>query len=54
MIWVFSDPQQVMVAERGVDAWLTMDWTREIELPDSQLFNIGACLATEDIDPNAG
>jgi Uma2 family endonuclease len=51
VIWVFSDSQQVMVAERDADAWLTMDWTRDIDLLDSQTFNIGAYLADEGIDP---
>ena len=52
VIWVFSDSQQIMVAERTADAWLTMDWSREIELLDGQFFNIGAYLAQEGIDPN--
>ena len=52
VIWVFSDSQQIMVAERNADAWLTMDWNREIELLDGQVFNIGAYLAQEGIDPN--
>ena len=51
VIWVFSDSQQIMVAERTADAWLTMDWSREIELLDGQFFNIGAYLAQEGIDP---
>jgi Uma2 family endonuclease len=52
VIWVFSDSQQIMVAERNADAWLTMDWTRDVELLDGQTFNIGAYLAQEGIDPN--
>lgn len=41
-----------MVAERTAGAWLTMDWSREIEFLDGQFFNIGAYLAQEGIDPN--
>lgn len=52
VIWVFSDSQQVMVAERTADAWLTMQWHRDLELHDGQLFNIGAYLEQEGIDPN--
>ena len=52
VIWVFSDSQQLMVAERTADAWLTMDWHRDLELHDGQLFNIGAYLQQEGIDPN--
>lgn len=52
VIWVFSDSQQVMIAERNAYAWLTMDWHREVELLDGQRFNIGAYLAQEGIDPN--
>lgn len=50
VIWVFSDSQQVMVAERTADAWLTMDWHRDLELHDGQLFNIGEYLKQEGID----
>ena len=49
VIWVFTDSQQVMVAERGADAWLTMDWNRNIELLDGQFFNVGAYLEQEGI-----
>ncbi len=53
VIWIFTDSQQVMVAERGADAWLTMDWHRDLDLLDGQTFNIGAYLASEGIDPTA-
>jgi Uma2 family endonuclease len=49
VIWVFTDSQQVMVAERGADAWLTMDWNRDIDLLDGQRFNVGAYLDREGI-----
>jgi len=38
-----------MVAERNADAWLTMDWHRDLELTDGQFFNIGQYLADEGI-----
>ncbi len=49
VIWVFTSTQQVMVAERNADAWLTMDWHRDLELIDGQFFNIGQYLADEGI-----
>ncbi len=49
IIWVFTDSQQVLVAERGADAWLTMDWHRDLELLDGQQFNIGRYLQEEGI-----
>ena len=51
VIWIFTDSRQVMVAERTADAWLTMDGHRDLELLDNQLFNIGAYLLEEGIDP---
>ncbi len=53
VIWVFTDSQQVMLADRNADAWLTMDWNRDLKLLDGQTFNIGAYLADEGIDPTA-
>lgn len=50
VIWIFTDSQQVMVAERTADAWLTMGWHRDLELHDGQLFNIGEYLKQEGID----
>ncbi|MCY7349806.1 MAG: Uma2 family endonuclease [Cytophagaceae bacterium] len=50
VIWVFSDSRQVMVAEHHADAWLTMEWNRDIELLDGQFFNIGNYLADEGIE----
>ncbi|WP_293870803.1 Uma2 family endonuclease [Spirosoma sp.] len=49
VIWVFSSSQQVMIAERTADAWLTMDWHRDLELLDGQRFNIGQYLSDEGI-----
>ncbi|WP_080054736.1 hypothetical protein [Spirosoma aerolatum] len=48
-IWVFSSPQQVMIAGRAADSWLTMDWHRDLELLDRQLLNIGQYLSDEGI-----
>ncbi|GAB4027816.1 Uma2 family endonuclease [Spirosoma gilvum] len=49
VIWVFTSSQQVMIAERSADAWLTMDWHRDLELLDGQSFNIGQYLSDEGI-----
>ncbi|QKZ12775.1 hypothetical protein [Spirosoma sp. KUDC1026] len=49
VIWVYTDSQQVMVADRNADAWLTMNWHRDLELLDGQTFNIGAYLEQEGI-----
>lgn len=53
VIWIFTDSQQVLVAERGADAWLTMDWHRPLELLDGQFFDVGQYLADEGIVPGA-
>lgn len=50
VIWIFSSSQQVMVAERNADAWLTMDWHRDLDLLDGQRFNIGRYLEEEGIN----
>ena len=52
VIWIFTSSQQVMIAERNADAWLTMDWHRDLELLDGQLFNVGQYLADEGISVN--
>ncbi len=49
VIWIFTSSQQVMLAEQNADAWLTMDWHRDLELLDGQTFNIGQYLADEGI-----
>ncbi|MBC7570492.1 MAG: Uma2 family endonuclease [Spirosoma sp.] len=49
VIWVFSSTQQVMVAGKNADAWLTMDWHRDLLLHDGQTFNIGQYLDEEGI-----
>ncbi|WP_210422442.1 hypothetical protein [Spirosoma sp. KCTC 42546] len=38
-----------MVTEKNADAWLTMDWNRDLELLDDQTFNIGRYLKDEGI-----
>ncbi len=50
IIWVFTSTQQVMIAERNADAWLTMNWHRDLELLDGQSFNIGQFLEQEGIN----
>lgn len=50
IIWVFTSTQQVMIAERSADAWLTMNWHRDLELLDGQIFNIGQFLEQEGIN----
>ncbi|WP_421829259.1 Uma2 family endonuclease [Larkinella sp.] len=49
VIWIFTDTQQVMIAEQTADAWLTMSWHRDLELLDGQTFNIGRYLEEEGI-----
>ena len=50
IIWVFTSSQQVMIAEKNADAWLTMDWHRDLVLLDGQTFNIGRHLEEEGIN----
>lgn len=49
IIWLFTETRQVLVAERGADAWLTMDWHRNLDLLDGVQFNIGQYLDDEGI-----
>ena len=49
VIWVFTDSRQVLLAERGADAWLTMDWHRDLGLLDGQLFTVGQYLRAQGI-----
>lgn len=49
VIWIFTDTQQVLVAARGADAWLTVDWHRDLELLDGQFFNVGRYLEEEGV-----
>jgi Uma2 family endonuclease len=49
VIWIFTDTQQIMIAEQTADAWLTMGWHRDLELLDGQTFNIGRYLEEEGI-----
>ena len=49
IIWIFTDSQQVLVAEREADAWLTMNWHRDLELLDGQQFNVGEYLRQQGI-----
>lgn len=49
VIWIFTDSRQVLMAERGAEAWLTMDWHRDLELLNGQFFNVGQYLAEEGI-----
>ncbi|MVM29076.1 Uma2 family endonuclease [Spirosoma sp. HMF4905] len=49
VIWIFTSSQQVMIAEKNADAWLTMDWNRDLELLDGKSFNIGRYLKEEGI-----
>ena len=49
IIRLFTETRQVMVAERGADAWLTMDWHRDLDLLDGATFNVGQYLEDEGI-----
>lgn len=48
VIWIFSESQKVMIAQRDTD-WLTKDWNQDIELLDGYLFNIGKYLEDEGV-----
>lgn len=53
VIWILSEIQQIIVAEKGAKNWLWMDWNESVELLDGIQINIGAYLKEEGIDPKA-
>ncbi|NUO01992.1 MAG: Uma2 family endonuclease [Saprospiraceae bacterium] len=53
IIWILSETQQVIVAEKGAKNWLWMNWSESIELVEGIEVNIGAYLQAEGIDPKA-
>lgn len=51
VIWIFTHTQKVMVAPKGQDWHIVVDWNKEIELIDGLFFNIGNYLSEEGIQP---
>jgi Uma2 family endonuclease len=49
LIWVFSETQKVMIAEKDKD-WIITDWNKEIDLLEGLQFNIANYLKTEGIE----
>jgi Uma2 family endonuclease len=44
IIWVLTNPEQVMVAERG-EKWLVQDWAESVEIADGLFINIKDMIA---------
>ena len=53
VIWILSETQQVIVAEKGAKNWLWMNWNESVELLDGIQINIGDYLREEGIDPKS-
>ncbi len=53
VIWILSEIQQVIVAEKGAKNWIWMNWDEPLELLDGIEVNIGDYLREEGIEPKA-
>jgi hypothetical protein len=51
VIWVLSNIQKVIVAEKGEQNWPWTDWNEDIEVLDGVAFNVGKYLAKKGINP---
>jgi hypothetical protein len=51
VIWVLSNIQKVIVAEKGEQTWPWTDWNEDIEVLDGVVFNVGKYLAKKGINP---
>ncbi len=51
VIWVLSNIQKVIVAEKGEPTWPWTDWNEDIEVLDGVAFNVGKYLAKKGINP---
>jgi hypothetical protein len=51
IIWVLSNVQKVIVAEKGRRTGLWMDWNEDVEVLDGVAFNVGQYLAKKGINP---
>lgn len=51
VIWILSNAQKVIVAEKGQRTWHWSDWSEDVEVLDGVTFNIGQYLATKGINP---
>jgi hypothetical protein len=51
VIWVLSNIQKVIVAEKGEQTWPWTDWNEDIEVQDGIAFNVGQYLAKKGINP---
>ncbi|MBK8565275.1 MAG: Uma2 family endonuclease [Saprospiraceae bacterium] len=51
VIWVLSNIQKVIVAEKGEQTWPWTDWSEDIEVLDGVAFNVGKYLAKKGINP---
>jgi hypothetical protein len=51
VIWILSNIQKVIVAEKGEQTWPWTDWSEDIEVLDGIAFNVGQHLAKNGINP---
>ena len=49
VIWIFSKTKKIIIAVKDED-WITRDWSKEVELIDGQVFNIGKYLQEEGVE----
>ena len=51
VIWILSNVQKVIVAEKGDRTWLWSDWNEDTEVLDGVSFNVGKYLEKKGINP---
>ncbi len=51
VIWILSNIQKVIVAEKGEPTWPWSDWNEDIEVLDGIAFNVGQYLTKKGINP---
>lgn len=49
VIWIFTNSQKIMLAERSSDQWYIQNWDKDATLIENHVFNISQYLAAEGI-----
>lgn len=49
VVWIFTDTEKVMIAEKGNKRWEIIDWDQEIEFVDDLNINIHQLLVDNDL-----
>ena len=49
IVWVFTDTQKVMIANRNSKKWEILDWDQDIEMIDGLLINIATIISESNL-----